>query len=307
MSKRVLVFGSYVTDLSSRISSFPKPGQTVKGTEFRLGPGGKGSNQAVAASRAGADVTFVTKLGDDLFGNQSIHFYQQEELNAENIIIEKGGQTGSALIMVDETTSQNEIVVVSGTCEQITEEDIQKTSALLDQTDIFLTQLETNIEPVYRLLHLSKSKGILTVLNPAPAQQIDPEYLQYIDILVPNETEAEFLTGIPVTDHQTARTAAQELLRQGIKSVVITLGKQGAYAIQDGQEQLITAVNCGPAVDTTGAGDAFIGGMVAALADGKGFFDAIRFGTVTAGIAVTRKGTAPAMPYEAEIRRHYMN
>ena len=305
MSKRVLVFGSYVTDLSSRIQSFPKPGQTVKAREFRLGPGGKGSNQAVAANRAGADVTFVTKLGDDLLGNQTLDFYGKEGLDTQNILIEKGGQTGSALIMVDESTAQNRIVVVGGACEQVTDQDVEKISGLLDQTDIFLTQLETNIEPVYKLLETAKKKGLLTVLNPAPAQVIDKEYMKSVDIIIPNETEAEFLTGVTVVDYDTAKQAAQALFDQGVKGVVITLGKRGAYAAYQGEEKLVSAVDCGSAVDTTGAGDAFIGGMVAALADGKGFFDAVNYGSVTAGIAVTRKGTAPAMPYKQEISRYY--
>ncbi len=305
MSKRVLVFGSYVTDLSSRIQTFPKPGQTVKGREFHLGPGGKGSNQAVAANRAGADVTFVTKLGDDLLGTQTLDFYSKEGLDTRNILIEKGGQTGSALIMVDESTAQNRIVVVGGACEQVNDQDVEKISGLLDQTDIFLTQLETNIEPVYKLLKAAKQKGILTILNPAPAQVIDKEYMKSVDIIIPNETEAEFLTGITVTDHDTAKQAAQALLEQGAKGVVITLGKRGAYATYQGEEKLVSAVDCGAAVDTTGAGDAFIGGMVAALADGKDFFDAVNYGSVTAGIAVTRKGTAPAMPYKKEISQYY--
>lgn len=305
MSKRVLVFGSYVTDLSSRTEAFPKPGQTIKGFEFRAGPGGKGFNQAVAASRAGADVTFVTKLGDDFLGRETFRFCNTEALNSEHVIIQKGAQTGTALIMVDESTAQNQIVVVGGACEQITDEDVNKVSVLLDRADIFLTQLETNIEPVYDLLLQAKGKGIRTIVNPAPARHLKPEYMQYIDLLIPNEVEAEYLTGITVHDCESARQAVQKLLLLGVGGVIITLGKRGAFAFVNGEEKMIAATDCGTAVDTTGAGDAFIGGLVAALAKEMALFDAVDYGSVVAGIAVTRKGTAPAMPFQSEISRFY--
>ena len=305
MSKKILVFGSYVTDLSSRVPNFPIPGQTIKGSEFHLGAGGKGSNQAVAAIRAGADIRLVTKIGGDLLGQQALDFYNEEGLS-NDVIVEQDAQTGCALILVDKTTSQNQIVVVSGACDEITKDDENKAAILLEDSDIFLTQLETNIEPVYNLLSIAKDKKILTILNPAPAQIIDQTYMKCIDIIIPNETEAELLTGITVTDIETAGEAAQCLFQQGVqKGVVITLGKQGVYAIFEGEEQLFDAIDCGKAVDTTGAGDAFIGGMTAALADGKTFFEAVKYGNVTAGIAVTRKGTACAMPHKSEIDNYY--
>jgi len=300
-SKRVLVFGSYVTDLCGRASCFPQPGETIKGNCFKLGPGGKGSNQAVAAKRAGADVTFITKLGNDTLGRKALEFYEAEKMATDSIFIDDSKDTGAALIVVNEQTLQNQIVVIGGACENFVEEDMPGILRQVAQADILLLQLETNMEPVRAILKYARECGTFIVLNPAPAQILEDELYRCVDIITPNETEAQFLTGVQVTDQNSAQKAAQELICKGVEKVVITMGSKGAYAHDRKQEQFVDVVDCGAVVDTTGAGDAFSGGLVAALAQGFDFFDAVVYGSTVAGIAVTRQGTAPAMPYREEI------
>lgn len=300
-SKRVLVFGSYVTDLSGRAGCFPKPGETIKGSCFRLGPGGKGSNQAVAAKRAGADVTLITKLGNDILGRRALEFYENEKMATDSILIDDSNDTGAALIVVNEQTLENQIVVIGGACENFVEEDMPGILRQVAQADILLLQLETNMEPVRAILKYARECGTFIVLNPAPAQILEDELYRCVNIITPNETEAQFLTGVPVADQNSAQKAARELIRKGVEKVVITMGGKGAYANDRKQEQFFDAVVCGAVVDTTGAGDAFSGGMVAALAQGFEFFDAVMYGSAVAGIAVTRQGTAPVMPYCEEI------
>lgn len=305
MEKSILVFGSYVTDLSARSEGFPRPGETIRGNSFRMGPGGKGSNQAVAALRAGANVTFVTKLGDDVLGRQALEFYTTEGIDVSHVLIDPDSPTGAALIMVDERTGQNQIVVAGGACTTITEAETKTVLPLVEKASLFLVQLETNLEPVFTLLRHARTCNVPVVLNPAPASSLDKDILRCVDIITPNESEAESLTGVTVTDEASARKAAQKLHASGVARVVITLGKQGCFASDGERERLFPIVDCGPAIDSTGAGDAFTGGLVAALARGMDFFDAVLFGSCTSGLAVTRIGTAPAMPYQKEIEKAY--
>jgi len=301
MKKRVFIFGSFVTDLTARIEIFPEVGETVKGQNFCMGPGGKGSNQAVAANRAGADVSFVTRLGKDALGRAALDFYKAEGFNTKDVIIDEEYPTGAALIVVNDTTAQNQIVVIGGACDHFNDSEMPDILNKLKQFDILLLQLETNLEPVKVLLKEAKKRGILTILNPAPAQSLEEEYLRCIDIITPNETEAQTLTGVEMGDKDGIRKAAAELLVSGVGKVIITLGDDGAYANDGKDERFFDIVKYDTPVDTTGAGDAFNGGLAAALARGLDFFDAVLYGSTVAGIAVTRHGTAPAMPYEAEI------
>ena len=301
MDRKITVFGSFVTDLTSRSNAFPRPGETVKGNSFKMGPGGKGSNQAVAAHRAGADVTFVTKLGADALGQAAKDFYQSEGMRTDYVFTDPEAATGAALIMVNEESSENEIIVVNGACGQITPEETEQVLPLLDKDSIFLTQLETNLEPVYVLLKAAKKEGCVTILNPAPACEVRAELFESVDILTPNETEAEFFTGIRVTDEKTAAEAAEKLHAMGVANVVITLGAAGCYISTGKEKGMISAVNAGKVIDTTGAGDCFSGSFAAALAEGKEFADAVRFAAAASGISVTRLGTAPAMPVREEI------
>lgn len=303
---KIVVFGSYVTDLTGRSKRLPVQGETVKGISFKSGPGGKGSNQAVAAHRAGADVTLITKLGDDTFGKYALDFYEEEKMCTDGILIDKKYETGAALIMVDDSTAQNAILVIIGACDHFTDEDVNKSKYFIDQASILVAQLETNLEATIAVIKYAREKGLTTILNPAPAQPLDESFLKMIDIITPNETEASLLTGVNVDDNKdNIREAASRLLEKGVKKVIITLGKNGVYA-NDGKEELFLSVkDYGPVVDSTGAGDAFNGGFAARLAEGFSFFEAVKFGSVVGSLSVTRVGTAPVMPMRDEIMQFY--
>jgi ribokinase len=298
--EKIVVFGSFVVDLTSWAGHLPVAGETVKGSTFKLGPGGKGSNQAVAASRAGGDVTLVTKVGDDVFGRVALDFYKNEGMNTDYVFIDKQTGTGSALIMVDEHSGQNQILVVSGACDKITPEEVDSTEQLIDEATIVLLQLEINMDAIERVINMAHAKGKTIVLNTAPAQKLPDSLLKKVDIVTPNEIEAGMLTDMAVENEQDAKKAAQILLDKGVRSVVITLGKNGVFVMTPDRAELVPARKV-KAVDTTGAGDAFNGGFVTALAEGKDIFEAARFGNIVGALSVTKIGTAPAMPYRNEI------
>ena len=307
MHKKIVVFGSYVTDLTAFAPQLPVPGQTILGKYFQSGPGGKGSNQAIAIHRTGEDVTLITKLGKDALGDMARVFYQNESMEMKGILVDQSYGTGAALIIVDEKTAQNEIVVTLGACEHFTEADISYAKNVISDADIVLAQLETNLEATEAVIKYAKSKGILTILNPAPAKALPDGLFLAVDILTPNETEASSLAGIEVDnrDKNSIREAAKRLLAKGTGKIVITLGENGAYATDGTEEMFMKPIDTGEVVDTTGAGDAFNGGLASGLAQGMDFFQAIKYATVVSSLAVTKKGTAPAMPYKQEIMKYY--
>lgn len=300
MDKRIVVFGSFVVDLTSRQKGLPKPGQTLLGSSFRMGAGGKGSNQAVAAHRAGADVTLVTKVGNDVFANVALDFYRNECMRTDYILRDPMKETGVALILVDEESAQNEIVVVSGACGNITPDDVKRCSPLIKNASILLLQLEINFDALYSIIDIAHRAGVTVVLNPAPAAAVADEIYSKIDIVTPNETEAQMLTGVEIRNEADARRAASVFHARGTKNVVITLGEMGAFASDGKMAELLPRIPVG-AVDTTGAGDAFNGGFAMALSEGHNLFDAMRYGNVAGALSVTRMGTAPSMPPRAEI------
>jgi len=304
MAKKILVFGSFVVDLTSRTMKFPIPGETVIGSSFVLGPGGKGSNQAVAAHRAGADVTLATKVGKDVFGNVAKNFYLSEGMNTDLIFEDAEKETGTALIMVNEKEHQNMILVVSGACGNITDADIEKSSDQIRSADILLLQLEINLDALEKVIHIAHESNTKVILNTAPAQTLPDALLQKIDIVTPNELEASVLTGVNVANYEDACKAAKVFMKKGVKGVVITMGSHGAYVTDGKIEEIIEQINV-DVIDTTGAGDAFNGGFVMALAEGKNIFEAARYGNVAGALAVTKKGTAPAMPYRRDILALY--
>lgn len=300
MGKPIVVFGSFVVDLTSRSEGLPLPGQTLLGSTFKMGAGGKGSNQAVAAHRAGADVTLVTKLGCDVFGDVAMNFYKGENMNTDYILKDPEKETGIALIMVDEVSAQNEIVVVPGACSHITPEDVEKCRSLIEGASILLLQHEINPDAQRSVIEIAHAAGVKIVLNPAPAREVPQDLLEKIDIITPNETEAQVLTGVEVKNLEDAEKAAKVFLDRGVKNVVITMGALGAYATDGKKSELLPRLKV-DAVDTTGAGDAFNGGFVMALSEGRDLFAALRWGNATGALSVTRLGTAPAMPFRAEI------
>lgn len=300
MSRKIVVFGSFVVDLTSRQKGLPKAGQTLLGKSFKMGAGGKGSNQAVAAHRAGADVTLVTKIGNDVFGSVALDFYQTEGMETAYILCDPVKETGVALILVDEESAQNEIVVVSGACGNITAEDVQQCRNLVESAAILLVQLEINFDALFSVIALAHAAGVTVVLNPAPAAQIPEDLYSKIDIVTPNETEVQVLTGIEIKNEADARRAAKVFHARGVQNVVITLGEMGAFGSDGKRDELLPRIPV-KAVDTTGAGDAFNGGFAMALAEGFHLFDAMRYGNVTGALSVTKLGTAPSMPARAEI------
>lgn len=300
MSK-ITVLGSFVVDLMSKTPHLPTRGETVFGGPFKLGPGGKGSNQGVAAKRAGSDVTMITKLGNDEFAEIAFKSFTNENMRTKYVFQDDEHETGAALIIVEDGTAENVIVVSVGACNFLKDEEINLAAKEIENSEIFLTQLETNLEAVKTGISLAKKFGVKVVLNPAPVQKINEEIYKGLDFLTPNEIEAGILSGITVNDLDGARKAADYFLAKGVKNVVITLGKNGAFLKNQEIEKHIPAFQVENVVDTAGAGDAFNGGFATALAEGKSIEEAIVFGNAAGALSVTKIGTAPAMPYRDEI------
>ncbi len=302
MKKKVTVFGSFVVDLMGRSPHLPVPGETVKGSMFKMGPGGKGFNQGVAAHKAGADVTVVTKIGKDTFGDVALNAMKELNMNSDRVFITEETETGIALILVDEKTSQNEILVVSGSCSTITDEEVESITDVLKESEYLLTQLETNISSIEKVIDIAYKNGVKVILNTAPVQPISDEILSKVDLITPNEVEAEILTGICVDSKEAADKAAEWFFNKGVKNVLITLGGRGVYISSEGKSGIIPAYKV-DAIDTTGAGDAFNGGLLAALSEGKNLWDAAVFANALAALSVQRLGTTPAMPTREEIEQ----
>lgn len=298
--KFVTVMGSYVTDLAFLTGKLPAWGETCMGSGFRMGPGGKGSNQAVAAARAGARVSFIAKLGRDLFGDMARKLYQDEAIDTRHLLATHT-PTGAASIVIHAGNRENSIVVVPGSGMELTPEEVSQAQPLIAGSAVFLTQLELALPAVERGLALAHSLGVPTILNPAPACALPAAIFPLCDYLTPNESEAEILTGIRVASLDDARRAADALLSLGARNVVITLGAQGALVKNANLSEHLPAFPVASVVDTTGAGDAFNGGFAVALSEGSGIVEAARFGCAVAAISVTRPGTAPSMPSRTEV------
>lgn len=299
---KVTVFGSFVVDLMGRTPHLPVPGETVKGSMFKMGPGGKGFNQGVAAHKAGADVTMVTKLGKDSFANVALDAMKELNMKQDYVFVTEEAETGCALILVDENTSQNEIVVLLGACNTITDDEVDSLTNILKDSEYLLTQLETNVSATNRVIDIAHKNHTKVILNIAPVQPIEDEVLKKVYLITPNEVEAEILTGIPVDSKENADKAADWFFEKGVENVLITLGGRGVYIATDEKRAIIPAYHV-DAIDTTGAGDAFNGGLVAALAEGKNLWEAAGFANALAAVAVQRLGTTPAMPTREEIEQ----
>ncbi|MGI6664598.1 MAG: ribokinase [Christensenellaceae bacterium] len=306
MGKKIVVFGSYITDFTSRTPSFPVPGETIIGSGFKMGPGGKASNQCIAATKAGADAMFVTKLGKDTFGDYARDYYLQQGFSTEGFLYGDGAMTGAATITVNEKTGENMIVVVPGISLAYTAADMDFVKEKVKAADYLLIQLEVSMYATKSIIQFAHENNIKIIFNPAPAVPLDVALLSKIRIITPNETEASILTGIAVTEaEESVRAAANKLHEMGIPQVIITLGEKGAFASDGATSKFFPALQGIKVVDTTGAGDAFNGGFAAALAGGKSFFDAIQYGIALSGLSVTKEGTAPSMPSQAEIEQVY--
>ncbi|MDR5856610.1 ribokinase [Caballeronia sp. LZ062] len=300
MSGSVVILGIYVTDLAFRAQRMPLLGETVAGSAFAMGPGGKGSNQAVAAARAGADVIFCTRIGNDAFGKIAQATWAAEGITSRASVIDDIA-TGAAHIYVDENTGGNAIIVASGAAGTLGPDDVDAIEADIARAAVFVTQLEQPIPAAKRGLELARKHGVTTVFNPAPALALDDDIFPLCDYITPNETEAAALTGIAVKSLDDARRAADVLLGKGARAAIITLGEAGALLHSAYESVLVPAFECGRVIETAGAGDGFTGGFAAALARGDSALDAVRFGCALASISVTRPGTAPSMPRLDEI------
>ena len=301
MAGKVAVLGIFVADLTFRAARLPKLGETIIGSGFGIGCGGKGSNQAVAAARAGAATTFISKLGDDEFAAMARRTWQEEGIEA--CICPSSDPTGAAHIFVNETTGANAIIVYPGACAGLSAADVDKHRVAIEAADVFVAQLEQPHAAALRGLQIARQAGVTTILNPAPAAEpIDDAFFALCDFIVPNESEAAGLTGITIDGEAAARRAAGQLRSCGAGAAIITLGEDGAL-LDDGNDVLLQpAIGCGAPVDTTGAGDSFVGAFAAALAGGASAADGLRYGCAAAGISVTRPGTVAAMPQRAQIK-----
>lgn len=295
----VTILGIYVADLAFRAARQPVMGETLLGTSFAMGPGGKGSNQTVAAARAGALVTFISKLGKDDFGDRALAMYASEgvTVRAEQVA---DNSTGAAYIFVQDGTGANAIIVVAGAAGTISADDVERNREVIEGAAVFMTQLEQPVPAALRALQIARAAGVITILNPAPAAPLDDAIYKLCDYVTPNESEASLLTGVEVVDLPSARRAGDVLLGKGVGTALITLGGNGSLLHTQNASLHIPVFSAGKVVDTTGAGDAFNGGFAAALARGDTPEVAAQFGSATAGISVTRPGTAPSMPMREE-------
>ena len=296
----IAILGVFVADTAYRADRAPAMGETVLGNAFALGPGGKGSNQAVAAARAGAEVHFISKIGRDTFGDLALATWVEAGVTPAVTQVDDG-YTGAAYVFIEETSGDNAIIICPGVGGTISPGDVETQADLIAQARVFITQLEQPIDAAMRGLEIARAGGATTILNPAPAAPISPAMLALCDYVTPNESEAEAITGLPVGSLAEAERAAGALLGAGAGAAIITLGADGALYRDADQMFHTAAINVGAVAETTGAGDAFNGGFAAALVAGADARQAVRFGAAAAGISVTRPGTAASMPTRAEI------
>jgi ribokinase len=282
--------------------SIPIPGETLIGDNYVIGPGGKGSNQAVAAAKAGAKTYFISKIGNDQFGSMATKIYDEAGVDYSKLIISSEYSTGAAGILVDQRSGKNAINVVPGAAGALTNEDINKASDVIINSEVFLTQLEAPKSVVFYSLQMAHDNHVTTILNPAPAALIDKNIFPLIDYFTPNETEASFYVDHEVVNESDAKKASDRFLDWGIKNTIITMGEKGAFFSNKEEQFHVPVINLqNPVVDTTGAGDAFNAGLAVALTEKQKIKDAIKFASATAGLSTTKIGTANSMPSRSEI------
>ncbi|WP_297631571.1 ribokinase [uncultured Clostridium sp.] len=300
---KVCVLGSINMDLVIKVKDMPKAGETILSKSFEKIAGGKGANQAVAAKRCGNKVSMIGKIGQDDNGEILKGLLDKEEIDTELIFKDAEHPTGMAMITVNEK-SENSIVVISGSNMNLKNKEVDCARETIKESDILIAQFETPEEMTIKAFSIAKEYGKITILNPAPAREIESELLKVTDIIIPNETEAEILTGVRVNDLETAKIAGHKLLKNGIKIAIITLGEKGAAIITKEKAELVKAFKVN-AVDTTAAGDSFIGGLSYKLNienfDFENLKEAVTFGNKVSSIAVQREGAQPSIPTLKEI------
>jgi len=297
---RIVVVGSSNTDMVLKMDRLPGPGETLIGDEFIMAAGGKGANQAVAAARLGGKVTFIARVGQDIFGQQAIEGFTKEGISTDFIVQDKVSPSGVALIFVDQK-GENSIGVASGANGQLTVQDVSAARVEFETANVLLLQLETPIETVRFASRSAREMGVMVILNPAPARALDDDLLCNVTVLTPNESEAGLLTGVSITDDASAEEAARRLKQRGVENVIITLGAKGALVVNEDSAQLVPS-KVVQAVDTTAAGDAFNGALAFALAKGKPIMEAVRFANLAGALSATRMGAQPSMPTLKELK-----
>jgi ribokinase len=288
-------------DLVARAPRIPQPGETIIGRDFHTLPGGKGANQAVAAARLGAAVTMVGRVGGDAFARLLLDNLAASGVDHTFVIQDSGAATGVALIVVD-AAGQNSIVVASGANMRLSPADVEAAEAAIAAADVLLLQLETPLETVTRAAQMAHAHGVTVILNPAPAQPLPPALLSLVDVLVPNESETALLTGLPIDSRARIEAAAGALMASGADAVILTLGERGALLAQAGGTQAFPAFRV-TAVDTTAAGDAFMGGLAVALAEGQSLAESIHWGNAAGALAATRLGAQPSLPARRAVEK----
>ena len=297
--RQILVVGSSNTDMVIKAAHLPRPGETILGGTFFMNPGGKGANQAVAIARLGGPVTFICKTGSDIFGHQSQQLFEEEGINTSYVFSDSGNPSGVALITVDEK-AENCIVVASGANANLLPSDLEKAEEAIERADLVLMQLEVPMETVCFVADIAWQKGKKVILNPAPAHPLPADLLRHLYLITPNETEAEMITGVKITDESSAGEAARALSGMGVQHVIITLGSKGALIYSNGKAEMVPALKV-EAVDTTAAGDVFNGALTVALSEGRSFKEAARFACKASAISVTRVGAQSSAPYRNEV------
>lgn len=292
--------GSLIVDVTGFAPHLPVAGETVKGSTLRLGPGGKGSNQMTAARRAGSEVKIISCRGNDALGQILKEHYKKEGMTEQYVTVLDGAETASALIEIDEATAQNRIIVIFAANETVGREQVMAAEADFADCDAVLTQFETTVEAVFATKELAQKYQKPFILNPAPYINVPTSIFEGVDFITPNETETEQFTGIAVNTIEDCRAAAQKFIDMGVKNVIITLGVRGAFYSNGKDEVFVPSIKV-KAVETTGAGDAFNGGLATAISEGMPIQKALQFATCTAAISVTRFGSSPSMPYRSEI------
>jgi ribokinase len=301
MKPRILVLGSSNTDMMIRLDRIPKPGETILGGEFVTAAGGKGANQAVGAARAGGRVTFIARVGRDMFGEQAVTGFVRDGINVDYVFRDKVAPSGVALIYVAKD-GENSIAVASGANGRLSPADVRKAKTVLAKASVLVMQLETPLETVQAAAELAAQAGVRVILNPAPARRLPNALLKRASILTPNESEAELLTGIKVDSEAAASKAADKLRARGVQTVILTLGARGAFVATAEARQLVSGFKV-KAVDTTAAGDIFNGALAVALAEGQDLIKATRLANAAAALSVTRLGAQPSAPTRQEIER----
>jgi len=300
---KIVIVGSYNTDLMSKTPWLPKQGETVLGGPFKLGPGGKGSNQAVAASRLGAEVHFIGCVGEDYFGEIARNNFIKEKINIDYLKISRINHTGMALILVDDKTAENMIVVAPGANMEINILLVENARDIIVSADVVLLQLEISVEIVeYVVKMVYESNKAISILNPAPGKKLERKVWEKVSLITPNRSELELITNRSIVTVEEAEKAAQEVISVGVKNVIVTLGGEGALVVNTDKTTYVPSYQV-DIVDTTGAGDAFNGGLAIALSEGKDLVEATKFANAAAALKVTKIGTAPAMPYREEVER----